>query len=319
MPMQDPAHPGLIILHECIEPLGLTIPEAAASLGVPASELSDLVAGRAGLSPEMAIRVGKVFGSSPGSWYQMQAAYDIAQAEKQAGDILVPRRLWPSPEQAARMALYRRREPAAQSPVYQYDPATGAMSVPASEVIDLGRGFLGALRIMLQQFVACTKYTLQTTIASSDYSQRFASVNIRLNRLIQQISDATLSAPFAHENEGDDFNLEIAVADFVEMTACVRGVAAVVNQLFDRLDGYDAPSLAPGFSFSDLDDLARAEYIAEAWHEFASTHPDIPLPADLTPMQDRVDDFEGLFQEIEAFLRDNPVNPVLHLLDALAV
>ena len=164
-----------------------------------------------------------------------------------------------------------------------------------------------------------TKYTLQTTIASSDYSQRFASVNIRLNRLIQQISDATLSAPFAHENEGDDFNLEIAVADFVEMTACVRGVAAVVNQLFDRLDGYDAPSLAPGFSFSDLDDLARAEYIAEAWHEFASTHPDIPLPADLTPMQDRVDDFEGLFQEIEVFLRDNPVNPVLHLLDALAV
>ena len=60
MPMQDPAHPGLIILHECIEPLGLTIPEAAASLGIPASELSDLVAGLAGLSPEMAIRVGKV-------------------------------------------------------------------------------------------------------------------------------------------------------------------------------------------------------------------------------------------------------------------
>ena len=65
MPMQDPAHPGLIIQHECIEPLGLSIPEAAAALGsLPAGELSELVAGRAGLSPEMAIRVGKVFGGS---------------------------------------------------------------------------------------------------------------------------------------------------------------------------------------------------------------------------------------------------------------
>ena len=75
MPMQDPAHPGLIILHECIGPLGLSVPEAAAALGVPAGELSDLVAGRAGLSPEMAIRVGRVFGGSARSWYGMQAAY----------------------------------------------------------------------------------------------------------------------------------------------------------------------------------------------------------------------------------------------------
>ena len=311
MPMQDPAHPGPIILHECIEPLGLTIPEAAASLGVPASELSELVAGRAGLSPEMAIRVGKVFGSSPGSWYRMQAAYDIAQAEKRSGDIPVPRQLWPSPEQAARLTSYRVAEPAAQSPVYQYDPDTATVSIPVSEVIHLGRGFLGALRIMLQQIGAFTEYLLSTAIASSDYSPRIESVNIRLNRIIQQISDATLSPAFAYENEGDDFSLEIAVADFVEMAACVRELAAVVNQIFDVLERYHAPGLAPGFSFSDLDDLARAEYIVEAWDEFASTHLDILPSADQTTKQNNPDDFGALFQEIKAFLRDTPVPQLL--------
>ena len=311
MPMQDPAHPGPIILHECIEPLGLTIPEAAAYLGVLASELSELVAGRAGLSPEMAIRVGKVFGSSPGSWYRMQAAYDIVQAEKRSGDVPVPRQLWPSPEQAARLASYRLAEPAAQSPVYQYDPDTATVSIPVSEVIHLGRGFLGALRIMLQQIGAFTEYLLSTAIASSDYSPRIESVNIRLNRIIQQISDATLSPAFAYENEGDDFSLEIAVADFVEMAACVRELAAVVNQIFDVLERYHAPGLAPGFSFSDLDDLARAEYIVEAWDEFASTHPDILPSADQTTKQNNPDDFGALFQQIEAFLQDTPVPQLL--------
>ena len=311
MPLQDPAHPGPIILHECIEPLGLTIPEAAASLGVPASELSELVSGRAGLSPEMAIRVGKVFGSSPGSWYRMQAAYDIAQAEKRSGDIPVPRQLWPSPEQAARLASYRLAEPAALSPVYQYDPDTATVSIPVSEVIHLGRGFLGALRIMLQQIGAFTEYLLPTAVAASDYSPRIASVKIWLNRLIQRLSDATLPAPYAHEIESDNPNVPIAVADFVETKAGVREISAVVNQIFDVLERYHAPGLATGFSFSDLDDLARAEYIVEAWDEFASTHPDILPSVNLTPKQNNPDDFAGLFQEIEAFLRDNPVPQLL--------
>jgi addiction module HigA family antidote len=305
MPMQDPAHPGPIILHECIEPLGLTIPEAAASLGVPASELSDLVAGRAGLSPEMAIRVGKVFGSSPGSWYRMQAAYDMAQAEKRSGDIPVPSQLWPSPAQAAQLASYRLAEPAAQSPIYQYDPDTATVSIPASEVLHLGRGFLGALRIMQQQIGAFTEYVPPTAIASSDYSPRIASVTIRLNRLIQQFSDTTLPTPYAYDNEDVEFNSLITVADFITMKTGVREIAEVVNQLFDRLERYQAPSLTTGFSFSDLDDLARAEYIVEAWDEFASTHPDIlPFP-DLMPKRNNPNDFGALFQEIEAFLRDN--------------
>jgi addiction module HigA family antidote len=311
MPMQDPAHPGPIILHECIEPLGLTIPEAAASLGVPASELSDLVAGRAGLSPEMAIRVGKVFGSSPGSWYRMQAAYDMAQAEKRSGDIPVPSQLWPSPAQAAQLASYRLAEPAAQSPIYQYDPDTATVSIPASEVLHLGRGFLGALRIMQQQIGAFTEYVPPTAIASSDYSPRIASVTIRLNRLIQQLSDTTLPTPYAYDNEDVEFNSLITVADFITMKTGVREIAEVVNQLFDRLERYQAPSLTTGFSFSDLDDLARAEHIVDAWDEFASTHLDMPPSADLTPKQINPDDFGALFQQIDDFLRDTPAPELL--------
>jgi addiction module HigA family antidote len=311
MPMQDPAHPGPIILHECIEPLGLTIPEAAASLGVPASELSDLVAGRAGLSPEMAIRVGKVFGSSPGSWYRMQAAYDMAQAEKRSGDIPVPRQLWPSPEQAARLASYRLAEPADQSPVFQYDPDTAIVSIPVSEVIHLGRGFLGALRIMLQQIAAFTEYILPTVNGSSDYSPRIASANLRLDRLIQQLSDTILSATHAYKNEGGEFNSPIEVAGFITMKDCVREIAEGVNQLFDQLERYQAPSLSTGFSFSDLDDLARAEHIVDAWDEFASTHLDMPPSADLTPKQINPDDFGALFQQIDDFLRDTPAPELL--------
>ena len=78
MPMHDPAHPGLIILHECIEPLGLTIEDAARVLGVEASELSEVVTCRASLTVEMAIRAAMAFGGSAQCWYRMQAACDIS-------------------------------------------------------------------------------------------------------------------------------------------------------------------------------------------------------------------------------------------------
>ena len=74
---------------ECIEPLGLTVNEAARSLGVARQTLNNLVNGRAGLSPEMAIRLSKAFGSSPEVWLGMQMEYDQAQAEKRASRIHV--------------------------------------------------------------------------------------------------------------------------------------------------------------------------------------------------------------------------------------
>ncbi len=77
MPMKNPPHPGGFVLRQCIEPLGLTITDAAA-LGVTRTTLSELVNGKRGISPEMAVRLSKVFGGSAASWLVQQAHYDLA-------------------------------------------------------------------------------------------------------------------------------------------------------------------------------------------------------------------------------------------------
>ena len=79
MPMKNPPHPGGVVLRLCIEPLGLTITDAAAALGVTRTTLSELVNGKRGISPEMAVRISKVFGGSAQSWIVQQAQYDLAQ------------------------------------------------------------------------------------------------------------------------------------------------------------------------------------------------------------------------------------------------
>jgi addiction module HigA family antidote len=79
MPMKNPPHPGGVVLRLCIAPLGLTITEAAAALGVTRTTLSQLVNGKRGISPEMAVRISKVFGGSAQSWIVQQAHYDVAQ------------------------------------------------------------------------------------------------------------------------------------------------------------------------------------------------------------------------------------------------
>jgi antitoxin HigA-1 len=83
MPMKNPPHPGGVILRQCIEPLGLTITDAAAALGVTRTTLSELVNGKRGVSPEMAVRLSKVFGGSAASWLTQQAHYDLAQVPSQ--------------------------------------------------------------------------------------------------------------------------------------------------------------------------------------------------------------------------------------------
>ncbi len=65
MPMKNPPHPGEIIRDLCVEPLGLTVTQAAEALGVTCKTLSLLLNGHAGISPEMAIRLSKAFGRSP--------------------------------------------------------------------------------------------------------------------------------------------------------------------------------------------------------------------------------------------------------------
>tara|TARA_B100001964_G_C13661986_1_gene349423 strand:- start:18 stop:305 length:288 start_codon:yes stop_codon:yes gene_type:complete len=89
MKMKNPPHPGRLVKHECLEPLTLSITRAAEILGVTRLTLSNLVNGKSGVSPEMAIRLSKAFGSSPELWLGMQLDYDLAKAEKKADQIKV--------------------------------------------------------------------------------------------------------------------------------------------------------------------------------------------------------------------------------------
>src|SRR5258708_37280811 len=79
MPMKNPPHPGGTVLRDCIEPLGLSITDAAEKLGVSRFTLSELVNGKRGISPEMAVRLSKGFGGSAEGWLVPQAPDDPAQ------------------------------------------------------------------------------------------------------------------------------------------------------------------------------------------------------------------------------------------------
>ncbi len=91
MRMKNPPHPGLSVRHDCLEPLGLSVAEGAKVLGVTRQAMHNLVMGRAGISAEMAIRLEKAFGGGAETWLRLQAAYDLAQAEKKSGTIKIKR------------------------------------------------------------------------------------------------------------------------------------------------------------------------------------------------------------------------------------
>src|SRR5580658_7773741 len=83
MTMKTPPHPGIVVLQECIEPLGLSITDAAGALGVTRNTLSELVNGKRGISPEMAVRLAKVFGGTEDGWLMQQAQYELAQVRRE--------------------------------------------------------------------------------------------------------------------------------------------------------------------------------------------------------------------------------------------
>ena len=95
MPMNKPVHPGLIVRHDCLEPLGLTVTAGARVLGVTRQALNNLVNGKSGISPEMAIRLTKAFGSTEETWLRMQIAHDLAAARQNMGRIHVQRQKLP--------------------------------------------------------------------------------------------------------------------------------------------------------------------------------------------------------------------------------
>jgi antitoxin HigA-1 len=89
MKMHKPPHPGEILRELCLEPLGLSITEAAEGLGVTRKTLSAIVNGRSGLSPEMAVRLSLAFGTSSESWLHQQSQYDLWVAEKKRKQLKV--------------------------------------------------------------------------------------------------------------------------------------------------------------------------------------------------------------------------------------
>lgn len=82
MLMHNPPHPGKVLRQLCLEPLGLTITQMAEALGVSRKTLSTILNERAGISPEMAVRLSIAFGTSSESWLNQQVQYDLWQAEQ---------------------------------------------------------------------------------------------------------------------------------------------------------------------------------------------------------------------------------------------
>src|ERR1039457_2707258 len=91
MPMKNPPHPGRSIRAACLEPLSLSVTEGAKILGVTRQALNNVVNGKAAISPEMAIRLSKAFGSTAETWLRMQLAYDLAAVRRNESKIKVRR------------------------------------------------------------------------------------------------------------------------------------------------------------------------------------------------------------------------------------
>ncbi len=89
--MHKPPHPGEVLRALCLEPLGLTVTAAARALGVSRKTLSSILNGRAGVSPEMAIRLSLAFDTSAESWLNQQLQYDLWRAERKRTKLRVAR------------------------------------------------------------------------------------------------------------------------------------------------------------------------------------------------------------------------------------
>jgi len=90
MKMKNPVHPGKLV-KECLDDLGLSVVEAAKGIGITRQQLHNVVAGRSNVTPEMAIRFEKAFGSTADTWLRMQMNYDLAQTRKRVSGITVER------------------------------------------------------------------------------------------------------------------------------------------------------------------------------------------------------------------------------------
>jgi addiction module HigA family antidote len=88
--MKNPSHPGSLIKSD-IDALGLSVVEVAKALGISRQQLHSVIAGRAGVTPEMAVRLEKALGSTADTWLRMQMNYDLAQVRGRASEMKVKR------------------------------------------------------------------------------------------------------------------------------------------------------------------------------------------------------------------------------------
>jgi addiction module HigA family antidote len=91
MKMHNPPHPGEVLRELCLAPLGLTVTDAARALGVSRKTLSGILNGRAGISPEMAVRLSIAFGTTAESWMTQQMQHDLWHAERSLKKLRVTR------------------------------------------------------------------------------------------------------------------------------------------------------------------------------------------------------------------------------------
>ena len=91
MKMHNPPHPGEVLRELCLKPLEVTVTQAAEALGVSRKTLSSILNGRAGISPEMAVRLSLAFGTTAESWMNQQVQYDLWHAERSRKKLRVAR------------------------------------------------------------------------------------------------------------------------------------------------------------------------------------------------------------------------------------
>ena len=96
MAMKSPPHPGRG-LKDDLDELGLTVATAAEALGVSRSQLHRVITGESAISPELALRLEVVIGSTADAWLRLQAAYDAAQVRERAGEITKGLKRIPAP------------------------------------------------------------------------------------------------------------------------------------------------------------------------------------------------------------------------------
>ena len=89
MKMYNPPHPGAILSRNYLEPLQLSVTDVAKAIGVSRKNLSQIIHGHVGISPEMAVRLSRAFDTTPGFWLSMQAEYDIWHAEQRLSEEVI--------------------------------------------------------------------------------------------------------------------------------------------------------------------------------------------------------------------------------------